>query len=669
MDFSRLRASTIPGLLVERARARPARVAFRAKELGVYRETTWAALAARVAAVAQGLAARFGVGRGSTVAILGDPCPEWTIADLAAQALGAVTYGIYPTSAPGEVRYLLEHGGARVVIVEDQEHLDKTLAVLDDAPGVRGVIVVDTRALFMYRSTRVHRFADIEAAGRALAPVDALARLAAGVRPDDAATIVYTSGTTGHPKGALYRHGQHLAACANILAHYPVLTDGEHRVVAMLPLCHTMGRNTVITMPLLADIVPHYPESLATVAESLYEVAPTFVFTVPRYLQKFAAHLLVGIDASTTLKRAAYHAALRLGARAVSRGATALPARDERGGVWGAISGPPMRVVGAVSRGATALPGRPERGGVWGAISGPPMRAVARGLVFRWLLEKVGFARVRLLISSGAPLPPAVATLWQVWGVNLCEAYGQTETGGALVSGQRGPYPRPGDVGAPAPNVEVALGDDGELRVRGPDLFAGYWRDPEATSAAYRDGWLLTGDVAERTAEGALRLVDRRKDLVITAGGKNVSPSQIETGLRASPYVSDAVVFGEGRKYLAALIEMDYETVAEWARERGLTHTGYASLAAHPEVTRLLDAEIARANASFGRVEQVKTFRVLPRELDPEQEGEPVTPTRKVKRRLMLERYHDLVESMFASDEERRITAEVAALTRDKKES
>ena len=638
MDFSRLRASTIPGLLVERARARPARVAFRAKELGVYRETTWAALAARVAAVAQGLAARFGVGRGSTVAILGDPCPEWTIADLAAQALGAVTYGIYPTSAPGEVRYLLEHGGARVVIVEDQEHLDKTLAVLDDAPGVRGVIVVDTRALFMYRSTRVHRFADIEAAGRALAPVDALARLAAGVRPDDAATIVYTSGTTGHPKGALYRHGQHLAACANILAHYPILTDGEHRVVAMLPLCHTMGRNTVITMPLLADIVPHYPESLATVAESLYEVAPTFVFTVPRYLQKFAAHLLVGIAASTTLKRSAYRAALRLGARAVSRG-------------------------------DTALPGRPERGGLWGAISGPPMRAVARGLVFRWLLEKVGFARVRLLISSGAPLPPAVATLWQVWGVNLCEAYGQTETGGALVSGQRGPYPRPGDVGAPAPNVEVALGDDGELRVRGPDLFAGYWRDPEATSAAYRDGWLLTGDVAERTAEGALRLVDRRKDLVITAGGKNVSPSQIETGLRASPYVSDAVVFGEGRKYLAALIEMDYETVAEWARERGLTHTGYASLAAHPEVTRLLDAEIARANASFGRVEQVKTFRVLPRELDPEQEGEPVTPTRKVKRRLMLERYHDLVESMFASDEERRITAEVAALTRDKKES
>src|SRR2546428_92378 len=313
MDFSRLRASTIPGLLVERARARPARVAFRAKELGVYRETTWAALAARVAAVAQGLAARFGVGRGSTVAILGDPCPEWTIADLAAQALGAVTYGIYPTSAPGEVRYLLEHGGARVVIVEDQEHLDKTLAVLDDAPGVRGGIVVDTRALFLYPSTRVHPVADLEAPGRAPAPVDAPPRQPAP-RPAATAAPPPTGGRGGGGRG---------------------------------------------------------------------------------------------------------------------RGA---------GGGGGGGGG----AAGGGGRGG---------GGGGGAFRAPPMRVLARGLVFRWLLEKVGFARVRLLISSGAPLPPAVATLWQVGGVNPAGAYGQTETGGALASGPRGPRPRPRDVGAPAPTL------------------------------------------------------------------------------------------------------------------------------------------------------------------------------------------------------------------------
>ena len=497
------------------------------------------------------------------------------------------------------------------------------LAVLEQCPGVRGVVVIDTRALFMYEHASVHRFADVEARGRASRGVDALARLAAEVRADDAATIVYTSGTTGHPKGALYRHGQHLAACANILAHYPVLMDGEHRVVAMLPLCHTMGRNTAITMPLLADIVPHYPESIDTFAESMYEIAPTFIFTVPRYLQKFAAHLLVGIDASSRLKRAAYRGALALGRRAVT-------ARRR---------------------------GRAPAAGI--------LATIARALVFRWLLEKVGFARTRLVLSSGAPLPPAVATLWQAWGVNVCEAYGQTETGGALVTGQRGPYPRPGDVGTPAPNIDVTLGAGGELLVRGPDLFAGYWRDETATAAAYRDGFLTTGDLAERLPDGAVRLVDRKKDILITAGGKNVSPSQIETCLRASPYISEASVFGEGRKYLAALVELDYETAAEWARARGLTHTGYASLAAHPDVARLLEGEIEKANTSLARVEQVKAFRVLPRELDPEQEGEPVTPTRKVKRRLMLERYHDLVESMFGSDEERRIGAEVAALEKE----
>ena len=624
MDFERLRACTLPGLLVERAHTRPRRVAFRAKELGVYRETSWGRLSERVSAVALGFARQFGVTRGHAVAIMGNPCPEWTIVDLAAQALGAVTYGIYPTSAPGEVRYLLQHGGAALVVVEDQEHLDKTLAVLAECPAVRAVVVIDTRALFMYRSERVHRFTDVEAQGAGAATADTLATLARAVSPDDAATIVYTSGTTGTPKGALYRHGAHIAACANIVAHYPVLARGEHRVVAMLPLCHTMGRNTAITMPLIADVVPHYPESVETFAESLYEVAPTFAFLVPRFLQKFAAHLLVGIDASSPLKRAAYRAAMAL----------ARPATEDR---WRRRVSP-ARLVGA---------------------------ALARALVFRWLLEKVGFARAQLVLSSGAPLPPAVAALWQTWGVNVCEAYGQTETGGALVTGQRGPYPRPGDVGEPAPNIEIAVSAESEVLVRGPDLFAGYFRDAEATAALYRDGWLVSGDLCERTPAGALRLVDRKKDILITAGGKNVSPSQIETALRASPYLSEAAVFGEGRKYLVALLEMDYETVAEWARERSLKHTGYASLAAHPDVLALIERQVAQANAGLSRVEQVKAFRVLSRELDPEQEGEPVTPTRKVKRRLMLERYADLVDSMYASDEERRIAAEVAALTKE----
>jgi len=621
MNFQALRVSTMPGLLAERARTRPDRVAFRAKELGIWRETTWRELAARVAALACGLAREYRIAPGETVAIIGNPCPAWTIADLAAQALGAITYGIYPTSAPGEVRHLLQHGRASLIVVEDQEHLDKTLEVLDHCPDVRAILVIDTRALFMYRHPRVRPLAEVERAGEAMAAErDVLDRYARALSPDAPATIIYTSGTTGHPKGAVYRHGPHLAACANIIEHYPTLQSHEHRAVAMLPLCHAMGRNLAITMPLIADVVPHYPESVDTFADALYEIQPTFVFTVPRYLQKFAAHLLVGLEQSSWIKRAAYRAAMAAGRRALAR-------RWAHG-----------------SAGAASVPA-----------------ALARGLVFRWLLEKVGFARVELVVSSGAPLPAAVAALWQAWGVNLCEAYGQTETGGALVSGQRGPYPPPGDVGVVAPNMTVELDGEGEILVTAAEFFGGYWRDPDATRALYRDGKLTTGDVGEWTRTRALKLVDRKKDILITAGGKNVSPSNVENRLRASPYISEAAVFGEGRKYLVALLEADGETVAEWARERGVVHTGYASLVAHPEVVGLIDAEVKRANDELTRVEQVKVFRLLPRELDPELEGEPVTPTRKVKRRLMAERYGSLVESMYAGDEERTIAAEVSA--------
>ena len=621
MNFEALRASTMPGLLAERARTRPERVAFRAKELGIWRETTWRELAARVAALACGLAREYRIAAGETVAIIGNPCPEWTIADLATQALGAITYGIYPTSAPGEVRHLLQHGGASLIVAEDQEHLDKTLEVLDQCPSVRAVLVVDTRALFMYRHPRVRPLAEVERrGGEALAAEpDKLERFARALSPDSPATIIYTSGTTGHPKGAVYRHGPHLAACANIIEHYPILSGREHRAVAMLPLCHAMGRNLAITMPLIAEIVPHYPESVDTFAAALYEIQPTFIFTVPRYLQKFAAHLLVGLDQSSWIKRAAYRAAMTVGRRALDRRWT-------------------RRAGRAVSLAA----------------------ALARAVVFRWLLEKVGFARVELVISSGAPLPSAVAALWQAWGVNLCEAYGQTETGGALVSGQRGPYPPPGDVGVVAPNMAVELDGDGEILVTAAEFFGGYWRDPDATRALYRQGKLATGDVGEWTGARALKLVDRKKDILITAGGKNVSPSHVENRLRASPYISEAAVFGEGRKYLVALLEADGETLAEWARERGVVHTGYASLVAHPEVVGLIETEVKRANDELTRVEQVKAFRLLPRELDPELEGEPVTPTRKVKRRVMAERYGTLVESMYAGDEERRIAAEVA---------
>jgi long-chain acyl-CoA synthetase len=303
--------------------------------------------------------------------------------------------------------------------------------------------------------------------------------------------------------------------------------------------------------------------------------------------------------------------------------------------------------------------GRPDRS---------PGYQLAHALVFGPMLDPVGLSRLELLICGGAPLPEQTMALWQMWGVNIVEIYGQTETAGAIISGQRGPFPRPGNVGTVPGGWEVKLAEDGEILVRSDDVFDGYWRDDAATQAAFvadAEGkrWLRSGDVGQWDGD-ALKIVDRARDFIVTSGGKTVSPSFIEKQLRAIPYVAEAMVIGHARKYLTALIEIDFDVVGDWARGEGVTYTGFTSLAQHPRVQRLLEGEFARVNGALSRVEQIKAFRVLPKALDPEEEGEPVTPTRKLKRARMLERFGPLVEAMYDDSEERRVAADVGDVLR-----
>jgi long-chain acyl-CoA synthetase len=256
-------------------------------------------------------------------------------------------------------------------------------------------------------------------------------------------------------------------------------------------------------------------------------------------------------------------------------------------------------------------------------------------------------------------MPPETVALWQIWGVNVCEIYGQTETAGAIITGQQGPFPRPGDVGTAPAGWQFELGDGKEILVSGRDLFEGYWRDGEATSQVFdAGGRLLTGDVGE-LKDGRLRIVDRARDFIVTAGGKTISPACIENILRASPYIAEVVVFGHARKYLTALVEIDYDTVSDWARNANVAYTGFTSLALHDAVQTLIGTEIDRANSQLARVEQIKLFRILPKALDPEEEGEPVTPTRKVKRKLMQQRFETLIESMYDDSEDLRVAREL----------
>jgi len=518
---------------------------------------------------------------------------------------------VYPTASAAEVEYQLRDAGASLFIAEDQEYVDKVLPLLERLPALRAIVVIDHSAMFGYDDARITRFEDLMSE-----PGEPLEAFCGRIGAADPAFIVYTSGTTGNPKGALVTHQTHLAAAQNLIEHYPQLASPGQRTVIYLPLCHILGRDMGITLPLLAGPTPHFGEDAEDLPRTLYEVAPTVLVTVPRYLQKFASQVLIRIGNTTPVKAAAYRVAMKVGRRHAR-------ARWE---------------------------GKSQSGLLY---------ALARLLVFRPLLEQLGLDKVELAISGGAPLPPETAALWQIWGMNLVEIYGQTEEAGAIIAGQRGPFPRPGAVGTVAPGWELKLGEGGEIQVRGPHQFAEYLNNPEATREVKgADGWLRTGDIGE-LKDGVVRLVDRARDFIVTAGGKTLSPSYIENLVRCSPYVAEAMVIGHGRKYVTALVEIDYDAVADWARSRDLPYTGFSSLAEHAEVRKLIEAEIGKANASLARVEQVKSFRILPKALDPEEEGEPVTPTRKIKRALMLERFKALVESMYDEREERLVAREI----------
>jgi len=616
-QYEKLRRMTAPALLCERARTDPGATAYRAKKRGLYRERSWSDYALKVARCAAAFE-KLGVASGDRVAIMGDPCEEWIVADMAAQSLGCVTYGIYPTASAEELSYQMRDGGAVLFVAENQEYVDKVLAVADDLRELRNIVVIDEAAMFAYDDARLSMFDDLLAAESA--DLEWLESRAAKLDPAAPAFIVYTSGTTGAPKGAVMAHGKHLAATYNIIAHYPMLAEREQRTVAFLPLCHVLGRDVTMTMPLFSKLVPHFGEDLEDLPATIFEVAPTVLFTVPRYLQKFASQILIGISNTSGLKRGAYEFAMRLARRTAE-------AR------W---TGGPSALDNAAY-------------------------AAAWATVFRPILNKLGFDRLELVISGGAPLPAETATLWQIYGVNVIEMYGQTETAGGIVAGQQGPFAKPGSVGTVPAGWEVRLADDGEIQVHSPDLFEGYWNNDEATAGCFtEDGWLKTGDVG-KWEEGSLRLIDRVRDFIVTSGGKTISPSYIENILRASPYLSEVVVFGHGRKYLTALIEIDFDMVADWARANDVAYSGFTNLAENPKTFELIGQEIARGNEKLARVEQIKAFRILPKLLDPEEDGEPVTPTRKVKRNLMADKFGALIEEMYDDREEKMVAAAIGA--------
>jgi long-chain acyl-CoA synthetase len=590
---------TLPAVLLRRAATTPDHVALRKKHLGRWRSYTWGDYATRVTALARGLH-ELGVRPGDRVAVHSDNRPAWLFADLAAQALGAVTVGIYPTSPAAEVEYLLSHSGARILVAEDEEQVDKALAVRSGLRDLERIVVVDPRGVDV-GDDLVMTLADLEELGRA-STFD-VAAAAAAVDPDGMAIIVYTSGTTGPPKGAMLSHRNLQAAASASGAAFGVHDRTE--VLSYLPLNHIAERLISAIDAVSQGYVVSFGEGSDTFVQDLAEVQPTFFLGVPRVWEKLMAGIEIRMADAGRLKRANYH-------------------------LW-------MRVGGGVAR----------RRWRTGRIGGLDRVRYGLGwlLLYRPLRLKLGLARVEGVLSGAAPIAPQVLEFFWALGVPVREGYGQTENT-ALGTITPPDDIRLGKVGRPVEGCELRIAHDGEILTRGPGTFLGYYKDPEATRAAVdEDGWLHTGDVGVLDEDGFLQITDRKKDIIITAGGKNVSPSEIENKLKVSPYVREAVVIGDGRKHLAALIGIELDTVGAWALQQRLGFTTYADLSSKPEVEALVQGWVDEVNADLAQVETIKAFALLPKELDP-QDGE-VTATQKVKRRAIEAQFSDLIEGLY----------------------
>ena len=590
---------SLPSIVLRRARTTPDRVAIREKDRGRWTTYTWADYAARLTSVARGLA-ELGVTEGDRVAVHSENTPPWLFSDLATQALGAITVGIYPTSPAAEVEYLLGHSEAKVLIAEDEEQLDKAMEVRSRLPALQRIVVVDPRGVDMSDDILMS-LAELEEMGRR-SSLDVEAS-ASAIDPAAAAIIVYTSGTTGPPKGAMLSHRNLQAAAVASGSVFDVTEDTE--VLSYLPLCHIAERLISGIDAVAQGYVVNFGEDSESFTEDLREVQPTFFLGVPRVWEKLMASITIRMADAGALKRWNYRFWMKAGAGVARR------------------------------RWAT------------GKVSGRDKLVYGLGWLFlyRPLRAKLGMSRVEGVLSGAAPIAPQVLEFFWTIGVPVREGYGQTENT-AMGTITPADDVRLGKVGLPVAGCELRIAEDGEILTRGPGTFLGYFKNPEATAETIdSDGWLHTGDVGELDEDGFLKITDRKKDIIITAGGKNISPSEIENKLKVSPFVREAIVIGDKRKYLTALIGIELDTVSNWALRQRIGFTTYADLSSKEEVVALIGKWVDEVNADLAQVETIKRFTLLPKELD-QDDGE-VTATQKVKRAAISREFAPQIEEMY----------------------
>ena len=603
-----------PAYVWDWAEREPNRVAMREKDFGIWQEITWSEYWEQVLDAAHGLLA-LGVYEGDRVSIQSEDRPEWVILDMATVAVRAITVGLYSTNPAAEVQYLLSDSGSVVHLAEDQEQTEKVMEVIASLPNLRKIIHIEPRGFRKWRDDeRFVSWDDFLELGRKHREdnpgmVEGIMAQATG---DDVITLVYTSGTTGPPKGAMLTNAN-FAFNAEVLIGSPGRTPDnktigpDDLILTYLPLCHVAERIFSTWSSVSHGPSLNFAESIETVQQNLREIQPTIFFAVPRIWERIHASIAIKGRDATWFKR-----------------------------MWFGLG---MKLAATIGDRRVANDGEHTPFSRFLYIVGYP-------IVFRALKERIGLRRVRYAASGAAPIAPEVIRDFLGLGVPLFELYGMTENSAVATCNFPGAN-KVGTVGIPYPETELRIDKDtGEIQTRNPGVFKGYWNKPEKTAEAFtEDGWLKTGDVGEWVDGTHVKVVDRIKDIIITSGGKNVSPSEIENNLKTSPYIKEAMVIGDRRKYLTALILIESDVVGDWATRRQIPYTTYRDLTEKPEVIELIQGVVSEVNATHSHLEAIQKFRLIPKELDHE-DGE-LTATQKLKRNAMSSMFGELIEDMY----------------------
>ncbi|WP_374678891.1 long-chain fatty acid--CoA ligase [Piscinibacter sp.] len=600
-----LAGETMPALFWNGVAQRGPKVFLRQKELGLWREWSWAQTGEAVREIAHGLMS-LGFAPGECASILANTRVEWMLADLAILSCGGVSNGIYPTDSAAQAHYLCEDSRTSVLFVEDEEQLDKALEVREMLPRLRKIVVMDMKGLRDFADAGVIDLMALRELGRvhAQAHPGALEARVAAVQPQDLAILVYTSGTTGRPKGAMHSHAGLVYTVRGynlIVAQY----ESDERI-CFLPLCHIAERIGGAFFAVYTGSKLNFVERPETVPENVREIAPTVFTAVPRVWEKLYSGVTIALKDSSKLQQAAYAWGIGVGTRVADR----------------MLAGQPVSA--------------------WLKLQ----FTLARWIALDNVRKLIGVHRARFCVTGAAPISPELIRWYLALGVPLGEVWGMTETCGASTSSPIGRI-KPGMVGPACPFNEVRLDPiTSEIQVKGPNVFMGYLNLPEKTAETFTsDGWLRTGDVGQVDADGYYRITDRMKDIIITAGGKNVTPSEIENDLKFSPFITDAVVIGDKRPYLTVIVMIDQENVEKFAQDRDIPFSNYTSLTRAQPVQELIWSEIERVNRKFARVEQVKKFFLLETQLSAE--DEELTPTMKLKRKFVEKKYADRIEALY----------------------